>query len=232
MSSAKAPAPPDQSQSYEKQVQIDLKYAPQQAQAEYENRLHYDPLYAQQQLQLMQQYGPQYAQYAQQIQSQIDPQTFTAHQQLGDAVNSDLKQGYNLDPRMAQQIQQSVRAGQVARGNYLGNAPITAEATQTGNAAAQMYQQRLANVGSYLGLPSATSNATQGAALGSGAAPNTNFQFINRQAGQQGQQFALSNYQNQLAAANFNAQHSGFATAMQAIQGVGQIAGAAAMFAM
>ena len=201
---SKPPPPPNYAKKYKMGLDTELQYAPLFAQAEYENRLKYDPLYAQQQYDLMAKYAPQQAQLEQDIQKQLDPQGYQAHQALGSEVNADLARGYEMDPRLLEQVQQQIRGAQVARGNALGNAPITAEATQTGQAAEALRQQRIANAAGYLGLPTGGQTAAQSLPFNAAAAPNTSFQFIDRNAGTKGDQFALQNYGNLMS--YYNAQ--------------------------
>lgn len=192
----KPPPPPNYADAYRQGLETELQYAPQFAQSEAEMRAKYDPIYAQEQFDLQQRYAPQQAQLMQEIQRQIDPGGYNAHKALGEEVNKGLADGYSMDPRLLSQVQQQIRGAQVARGNYLGDAPISAEGTQTGAAAQQLHDTRLAQAGAFLGLPTGGQTAAQSGAFEGAAAPNTSFQFIDRNAGTKGDQFSLQNYGN------------------------------------
>lgn len=71
-----------------------------------------------------------------------DPQTEAIRRQLGDQVATQLGYGANLDPQLAREVEQSVRAGQSARGMIRGNAPVTQEALMKGIQAEQLRQAR------------------------------------------------------------------------------------------
>src|SRR6266487_959810 len=175
----------------------------------------------------------------------IDPRQIAAYKALGQSVTGQLGRGTQLDPAFTRQLQQDIRAGQAARGNVLGNAPISAEALYQGQRAQQLYQQRVGNVQNYLGLQAPEAAALQGAygfyglptpgqaALGreaqayglqspgaqaiaqtgsflslptpeqqvtaiQGITPDRASAYVNPNAGYQGQQFGLQNYQNLL----------------------------------
>ena len=105
-------------------------------------------------LSLQQQYGPQFVQQQLEALKQADPQGYAARKQLFDRIMTDsrenpdrpmaddlqqaivgqLQNAGRLDSRMLQEVQQSVRGGQVARGNYLGNANTAQEAEGVVNA--------------------------------------------------------------------------------------------------
>ncbi|HVX56983.1 MAG TPA: hypothetical protein VHA37_04575 [Candidatus Saccharimonadales bacterium] len=99
-------------------------------------------------LDIQQNYGPQYVQQRLDELKQADPQGYAARQQLFDkiiadskaqpdrpmaddtqqAVLTELQNAGKLDPAMLHQVQEQVRGGQVAKGNYLGNAATSQEA--------------------------------------------------------------------------------------------------------
>ena len=58
-------------------------------------------------------------------------------------VESGLESGYELGDDLAREINQSIRGGQAARGNYLGPAATAQEAYGTGEAAVNLYNQRM-----------------------------------------------------------------------------------------
>ena len=142
-----------------------------------------------------------------------DPAGFEIRQKLGDQVKADLERGGDLDPKIIQQIEDQVRGGQAARGNILGQAAVSAEATQTGDAAFRVKQQSLANAGAFLSGTTPTAQFGQLSGAQGGAAPFAPInpsQAINQgQAMQGGAGFAQqsyagasSNYQAGLAAGN------------------------------
>lgn len=59
---------------------------------------------------------------------------------------ADYQLGGALDPNVKRQLLDEVRAGQVARGNYFGDAAAVAEATEVGSAMEQRAAQRLATL--------------------------------------------------------------------------------------
>lgn len=101
---------------------------------------------------------------------QSDPTGFAARQQLFDSImasanaNPDrplatelqnsitglLNQGAKLDTKRTEEVQQSVRGGQAARGIFLGNAPASQEASAVVNAGEQQQQQNQAQAQNYL----------------------------------------------------------------------------------
>jgi hypothetical protein len=71
-----------------------------------------------------------------------DPQQAALMGELNSEALSGLQQGANLDPSLARQVSQSVRAGQAARGLGLGPSDVADEALFTGLQAQQLRQQR------------------------------------------------------------------------------------------
>lgn len=65
---------------------------------------------------------------------------------LFDQARDEYALGSKLDPDSERELLNQARAGQVARGNYLGDAAAVAEATTLGQAGQAMKQQRLANL--------------------------------------------------------------------------------------
>ena len=63
-----------------------------------------------------------------------------------DQAQSEFALGSQLDPDSERELMNQARAGQVARGNYLGDAAAVAEATTLGQAGQAMKQQRLSNL--------------------------------------------------------------------------------------
>lgn len=93
----------------------------------------------------------------------VDPAQASLLGELNRQALSELQMGAQLDPSLRNEVQQSVRAGQAARGLGLGPADVYQEAMQTGSAAQALRSQRrsfaggvgalnLQNIMPYLGL--------------------------------------------------------------------------------
>jgi hypothetical protein len=102
---------------------------------------------------------------------QLDPQAYAARQALGQGYSSYLKTlqdqaalGARLDPGTIREVEQGVRAGQVARGNVYGTPQLVAETMARGTMGEQRRQQRLQALGQGLGQQG--SYLTSGAGLG------------------------------------------------------------------
>lgn len=223
-SSPNIPKPPPFSQSYQKGVNTYLANAPQLNQAEQNARRVYNPQAVAGQQQLQRQFGPQ--QYAQQITAlqQLDPQYFNIRKNLGNNVNYQLAQGSQLDPGMANQLQQTVRGSQAARGNIYGDAPAIAEAYTLGDRGQQLYQQRLSNAAGFIGQPTIATQVGQVAPVSA----NTTPAYIDPNAGFQGVNATNAAYgaQAQIAAAQSNQGNSGGGWGSTIGGVVGGIAGA------
>lgn len=156
-------------------------YSPTQG---YRDQLKFAPLLAAGQLQTDQQIAPQeaqllaqtYAEAAPQIANtnmsilgKIDPESINARKLYGADVTRDLGQETQLGPDLENQIQNQIRGAETARGNIQGNAPVSAEGAFKGQAALNLYQQRLGNVDAFLRAP--TPEDHFGSLLGAGAAP-------------------------------------------------------------
>lgn len=180
--------------------------------AEQDARNQYDPQRLEEQLALQEQYGARLYQDQLNALHQLDPTGTALREQLGQRVSGDLAQGYELDPQLASQLQNQIRGAQVSRGNVLGNAPASAEALYQGQAAQQMYQQRLQNAGTFLGSPT----PEQQLLAVQSAQPDRSSQYANPNSGYLGQQFGLQNYSNLLAqnAASGASQTNPWATAL------------------
>lgn len=157
---------------------------------------------AQKQIDLQNKYGETFIQQRLKELEMTDPAGFALRKKMGEKVSADLDAGYGLTDDLRNQVVQSERAAQAARGNIMGASSGAAEAMATGDAAFRMYQQRLANASSFLSgtTPVAQfgqiSGAQQGA-VGMQMQPVQQGIGVNQNAGAQGAQFALSNYQNQ-----------------------------------
>lgn len=221
-----------------------------QYQGAYQDRM------AQTLLDLQQQLGPQFVQQRLAELQAADPESFQLRNQLYGGIMSDLEgardasrptadalqqsildelnRGGQLDAGTTHQISQGVLGGQVARGNYLGNAPASEEAGAMAgaseNAAAQRKaaalqfltsgatpedvnyrrtEQALSNLGSFASGQSPVAQFGQLSGAGNGAVPFEGggpLPGLNQNAGAQGMQFANGVYsgQAQLAQQNVN----------------------------
>lgn len=135
------------------------QYAPDLAATMYRLYQQYAPRYSALQTQLALdregKMAPELANLSMDTMRRIDPQSLEGRQRLYDVLLADLERGYNLSPEYQREVTQDIRAAQAARGNILGPAAITAEATKTGAAREALYQQRLGNFGNFLSQPSA-----------------------------------------------------------------------------
>jgi hypothetical protein len=95
-------------------------------------------------------YGPQYTDLFGQLTEQANPEFFDTYNQLAGRIQEGLTAGYQLGPDLQREIDQSIRAGQAARGNYLGPAPTAQEAYGTGEAAVNLYNQRIGAAQNFL----------------------------------------------------------------------------------
>lgn len=82
--------------NYPRMQELQMQYAPQLAQQQYDLQSQYAPQYAQQAWDLQSQYAPEYAAQQQALQQQYEPEAYAAKQQLGDLMQG----GYltNYDP--------------------------------------------------------------------------------------------------------------------------------------
>jgi hypothetical protein len=95
-------------------------------------------------------YAPQYADLYDSILDKSDPGFRETYEELGQKVRGDLARGTALDPELAREIEQDIRAGQDARGNSVGPAPTADEAFRKASARQTMYQNRMDNAGKFL----------------------------------------------------------------------------------
>jgi hypothetical protein len=103
-----------------------------------------------------QQYQPQFTAQMLATLQQADPQYMAVRQALGDEVLRDLDLGYELGPELTREVQQSIRAGQAARGNSYGSALEAQEAFGVGSAAVNLRNQRLATAQNFANSKSPT----------------------------------------------------------------------------
>lgn len=189
-----APAPTNPAQSYEQQVLTDLRYAPQQAAQELALRMQFEPQYAAHMLEMARTLGPQALEMYTQMFRNADPTRANLERDVGAAVTRDLAAGYEMTPEERRMVEGAARGAQAARGNNLGTSSAVAEATMTADRARQLYEDRLARAMAFQQAPGVVQQAQQAAGFVQGTTtPNNNFSFVNRNAGQQGQQ-AYANY--------------------------------------
>lgn len=189
------PRAPSNRQSYNEGIDTYLSALPRLLAAEEANRAATDPQRVQAQQDLQARFGP--TQYAQQLAAleQIDPSGTSVRRQLGDQILGDLQSGYDMPEGLRHQYENSARNAAIVRGQPLGNAAAFAETANVGAGAQALYQQHLDNAGQFLHSPS---TAQQLLAL-QPISPDRSSSYVNPNAGYQGQQFALNNFQNQLA---------------------------------
>jgi len=161
----------------------------------------------------------------------LDPTQVAAYQALGQGTLGQYNRGAMMDPSLQRDVEQTLAARQGATG-AMGNAASMAAAVYTGQRAQQLQQQRTGNLAGFLGLQAPEAAAIQAGAQYSqlqspeeralaqagsflssptpeqqvgmiqGVTPDRGFAYVNPNAGYMGQQFGLSNYQNQLAGYN------------------------------
>lgn len=192
------PNAPDPAESYRKGIEIYLQHLPQLLGAEADARALYDPQRIAQQQGLQEAFGP--TQYAQQRAAleQLDPQGTAIRGQLASHVQGDLASGYNLPEDYSRELTSEFRGAQAARGNNLGDSAAGAESAYKGKAALDLYYKRLGAAGTFLG----TTGPVQQIPMIQSVQPDRTSAYVNPSSGYAGQNFALQNYQNQLAQAN------------------------------
>ena len=140
----------------------------------------------------------------------VDPNQAAAYGALGKQVTGDTLRGGTANPAELRDMTQSIMSRQPSL-SY-GEAQDMATAVYTGQRATQLQAQRqgatnqflqqqspemqaMAVGGTYLSSPTVTSMINQTP----GVTPPSNMRYVNPNAGYQGVQFGLQNYQNQLA---------------------------------
>jgi hypothetical protein len=156
---------------------------------------------------------------------QSDPLGTKVRKMLGEEAIADLEAGYGLGDDLRNQVEQSVRGAQAARGNILGSAAGQAEAFALGDAAIRLRQQRLANASSFLSgvTPVAQFGAISGAQQGASAFNPMGIQQgmgLNPNAGQLGSNFAMNSYQQQSQNAIAEAQNNPWNTVLGSVGGI------------
>jgi len=91
----------------------------------------------------------------------LTPEQAAAYKALGQGTTADYNRGSQMDPILANQVQQAIAARQSATGQTMGNAAQMAAAVYTGQRAQQLQQQRTGNLQNYLGLSNPAAQAAQ-----------------------------------------------------------------------
>jgi len=235
-SSPDIPKAPDPTKYYQKFTNLYLSNLPRFLDREQSYRWLYDPQRIQEQQNLQEHFGPnQYRQMLSALQ-QIDPSGYALREKTAggisgylDRLQGDLSQGTHLTKDQEKELEQQIRRSQAARGNVYGQAPVQAEAFTKGQAGLNLYQQRLQNYNQGLSSALGFQNAAtpeQWAALVPPVAADRSMAYVNPNAGFQGVNYGLQNYQNQIAASQLGNQNSGYNPWMSAIGAVGSILGA------
>jgi hypothetical protein len=182
---------------------------------------------AKSQLESQQKYGLGYVEQRTKELEAADPLGTKMRKALGEDI---FKEGFgtNLSAGQEQQVTQSERAAQAARGNIFGAAPAAAEGMAVGDAGFRMRQQRLANASAFLSgtTPVAQFGQISGAQQGASAFNPMGIQQgmgLNPNAGQAGAQFAQQNYAGESAA--YQASQKNNPLGMVAGAGLGMLTG-------
>lgn len=141
------------------------------------------------------------------------PQNLDAYNSMHDNLLSQYNLGTQLDPGTMREVEQEIARRQASTGNAYGGAADIASAYSVGTRGLQLQQQRLNNLEGFYNLTSPQARAAAGmesylampnmAQMVTALPPvmaDRAAQYINPNAGAQGVQFGLQNYQNQLAA--------------------------------
>lgn len=169
------------------QQQLDLlsKSAPALAQTEYDVRKQYDPLFIELSRQGLQ---------------QSDPYAFALDEALKKQTAEDLALGSTLSDKQRRDIEQATRAGQVARGNFLGPTQSAEEAFNIFSSGETLKGQRQAAALAALGRGgqnnqfASLAGAQEGATPFAGINPQQTFRYINPNASALGTGFAQQSY--------------------------------------
>jgi hypothetical protein len=161
------------------------------------------PGIAQAQLDLQNQFGNQFIDQARQQLQRSDPNAFALNEQFNQGALDDLKLGDQLSSSQQRTVEQNTRGAQASRGNLLGPGASAQEIIDLFGAGESLKAQRQNVAANALGRGGISNQFGQVAGAQAGAAPfspqqpNTNYQYLNPNAGNMGAQFALGNYQNQ-----------------------------------
>ena len=261
----KQPAPRDSGEEYSSMLDTQIEYAPKLLELERQ----YAPQYAQLELDMLAQNLPQmtalYSQYmpelaaaeaanrramiegdlrtiqdySEDVRMAVDPQRTRLLDTLATQAEEGLALGSSISPEMQREFQQSVRAGQAARGFGYGTNDIAAEAAFTAGQKDAMRQQRQAFAGNVVNLRSSAGVDPFMALLGRQSSAGGMIGGIGQQAqgmGAQGMQsadFGMNPYFQDLYNTNYNAQlnvamaNANASNAMKGalIGGIGKVAG-------
>lgn len=189
--------------------------------------MRFEPQYAQHMLEMARSLGPQALEMYTKMFADADPTRANLEKEIGANVTRDLAAGRSMTPEELQEVTGMARAAQAARGNNLGTSSAVAEATMTGDRARQLYEDRLARAMAFQQAPGVVNQAQQAAGFVQGTTtPNTAFSFVNRNAGQQGQQ-AYATYDNaRLQQYQQNQQNNPWAQVIGGAAGLTNLAGA------
>ena len=194
--SSKPTAPGDPAKLYLQGLQSNLKYAPQIAGTEQDLRNEFDGPGVQASLTRQANTGGSFLDLYRQDQSKTNPGNEALQKQLGGALSTDLAKGYQIDPDQRRAAEQSARAGQVATGNFLGNAAVTKEVRAVGAASFSAHQKRITNAEKYLAVDNAVKEYTNTMKLVTGAtSPDRSSQYVTTSAGGTFQGLANQTYQ-------------------------------------
>lgn len=201
MGSDKTTQAPNSAASYQQGIDVLLKNLPRMLGAEQDARFQYDPIRIAEQQGLQSAFGP--TQYQQQLDAlkQLDPHGVAVRDSLGSMVEGDLKNGgLPNDPALLAELNKqwetSARAHGVASGgSTIGPAAESAENLFKGQNLLALRQNTMDNAGNFLGL----STPEQQALAISPVSPDRTSAYVDPNAGFQGQQFAMNNFQNLLA---------------------------------
>lgn len=97
-----------------------------------------------------QKYGQQYTDLFNQFAQSSNPEFMNTYNLMAQNTQQGLQAGYSLGADLEREINQTIRGGQADRGNYLGPAATAQEAYGTGEAAVNLYGQRMAQGQSFL----------------------------------------------------------------------------------
>lgn len=171
-SSPSPPKQPDAGENYESWIKSYSQYAGQRRKAELgdvETQLQIANKLAPAMLELQREYTPEMVRLERQLSPMIydlqqsqrqreiqdvaelapllrqaveDPQSYAIRQALGQQIEGELSRGASLDPGLAREIEQGIRAGQTARGMSRGTGAVSAEALMKGTQAEQLRRNR------------------------------------------------------------------------------------------
>ena len=95
-------------------------------------------------------YSPVFTEQYLNLINQADPEFQNVRNKLGAQVGEGLDAGYSLGAGLERELEQNIRKGQTARGNWLGPAPTAAEAFGKASASIDLYNQRQQQANAYL----------------------------------------------------------------------------------